>query len=58
MDHKFSIEDLIQRVAQMSAEQKEAFAGRTLALVESAGFEGLSIASQERCWLVLDLCTQ
>ena len=56
--HACTVEDLINKVSQMTSKEKEAFALRTMVLVESDEFSGLSNASQERCWMVLDLCTQ
>ena len=58
MEYKILFADLTQQIAQMSDAQVEAFAGRILALIESAGFERLSAATQKRCWVLLDLCTR
>ena len=56
--HNCSFDVLVRRIAKMTAEEKVAFATRTLRLVESSGFKSLSAESKARCWAVLDLCTQ
>jgi hypothetical protein len=55
--HLCSLEDLVRRISVMSDREKEAFAARSLRLIESADFEGLSAESRARAWTALDLCT-
>lgn len=55
--HACTLEDLVRRISRMSDREKEAFAARSLRLIESADFQGLSAESQARAWMALDLCT-
>ena len=50
--------DLVRRISKMSDREKVAFATRTLRLVESRAFRGMSAESKDRAWHALDLCTQ